>query len=196
MPGCAHEWLIKGNRTHGCGFLHTNPLGFRAKLIFKNTMRIVYDLQLSLDSVPSEPAASAGARRLSAEHDVWTFRGFSRPEASKFSAVFALQCTQIALWESVGVPPDVVLGVDSGEIAAAYAAGVLKLEEGLTPAARRTELRNGTPSDENTQNFLSGISFAPPSICMVSGVDWSASKLRYASGCSLLGPAGTFTGCI
>ena len=84
--------------------------------------------------------------------------------------LFALQCAQVTLWESVGVRPDVVFGIGTGELAAAYAAGVLKLEDGLTLAARRTELMNGNPGDEDAQTFLQRVSFAPPSIGMVSGV--------------------------
>ncbi len=85
-------------------------------------------------------------------------------------ALFALQCAQVALWESVGVRPDVIFGIGTGELAGAYAAGALKLEDGLILAMRRTELMNGNPGDENVQNFLTEISFSPPSICMVSGV--------------------------
>ena len=84
--------------------------------------------------------------------------------------LFALQCAQVALWESIGVHPDVVFGIGTGELAAAYAASVLKLEEGLTLATRRTELMNGNLGDENVQSLLTGISLGPPSICMVSGI--------------------------
>ena len=52
-------------------------------------------------------------------------------------AVFALECALTALWSSIGIRPNVTFGVRSGEIAAAHAAGVFTLEDGLRFAARR-----------------------------------------------------------
>ena len=85
-------------------------------------------------------------------------------------ALFALQCAQVALWESVGVSPDVVFGIGSGEIAAAYAAGALKLKDGLALAVRHAELIHGNPDDERANTFLAQMPFALPSTRMVSGV--------------------------
>ncbi|MXW26628.1 MAG: type I polyketide synthase, partial [Dehalococcoidia bacterium] len=55
-------------------------------------------------------------------------------------AIYALECALTALWESVGVRPQVVVGHSLGEIAAAQAAGVYSLEDGLLFAARRGAL--------------------------------------------------------
>ncbi len=85
-------------------------------------------------------------------------------------ALFALQCAQAALWESVGIHPDAVIGVGPGEIAAAYAAGVLKLEDGLALALRHAELVEANPRTEDTQTFLNEMSFALPSTRIVSGM--------------------------
>ena len=52
-------------------------------------------------------------------------------------ALYALGCALTALWESVGVRPSVVLGHSVGEIAAAQAAGVFSLEDGMRFAAVR-----------------------------------------------------------
>ncbi|MYD19498.1 MAG: SDR family NAD(P)-dependent oxidoreductase [Rhodothermaceae bacterium] len=93
----------------------------------------------------------------------------SDSEVWRSPAVFALQCAQVALWESVGVSPDVVVGISTGELAAAYAAGVLKLEDGLVLAARCTELMDGYLENGNAQAILEEVSFAPPSTQMVSG---------------------------
>ena len=57
--------------------------------------------------------------------------------AWKQPSIYALECGLTALWESVGVRPDVVFGHSLGEIAAAQAAGVFSLEDGLRFAAAR-----------------------------------------------------------
>ena len=62
-------------------------------------------------------------------------------------AIYSLECALVALWESVGVTPDVVVGHSLGEIAAAQQAGVFTLEEGLRYAAVRGELMGSTRSD-------------------------------------------------
>ncbi|HJX30022.1 MAG TPA: acyltransferase domain-containing protein, partial [Thermoanaerobaculia bacterium] len=46
-------------------------------------------------------------------------------------AIFAVQVALSDLWRSWGIEPDAVIGHSCGEIAAAYAAGVLSLEEGI-----------------------------------------------------------------
>ena len=62
-------------------------------------------------------------------------------------AIYALECALVALWQSVGVRPDVVVGHSLGEIAAAQAAGVFTLEAGLRFAAVRGALLGATRSD-------------------------------------------------
>ena len=60
-------------------------------------------------------------------------------------AIYALECALTALWASVGIRPEVVLGHSLGEIAAAYAAGVFSLEDGLRFASTRGRLMANLP---------------------------------------------------
>ena len=60
-------------------------------------------------------------------------------------AVYALECSLTALWESVGIEPVAVLGHSLGEIAAAQAAGVFSLEEGMKFASARGRLMGNLP---------------------------------------------------
>ncbi len=79
---------------------------------------------------------------------------------------YALECALTALWSSVGVRPDVVLGHGLGEVAASQAAGVLSLEDGLRLAATRGEsTASGAP--ESPEAAINGRAVAPPSIPLV-----------------------------
>jgi len=60
-------------------------------------------------------------------------------------ATYALQCALTALWSSLGVRPDVVMGHSLGEIAASQTAGVFSLEDGMRFAAARGELMASLP---------------------------------------------------
>ena len=80
---------------------------------------------------------------------------FGRPDAAadlddpqwKQPAIYALECALAALWSSLGIRPDVVLGHSLGEIAAAHTAGVFSLEDGLRLAAVRGELVGALPGE-------------------------------------------------
>ncbi len=92
-------------------------------------------------------------------------------------AMYALECALAALWASVGIRPDVALGHDVGELAAAQAAGVFGLEEGLRLAAARGtflagQSGNGTleAATDGMETILADITMAPPSRVLVSGV--------------------------
>ena len=57
--------------------------------------------------------------------------------------LYALECALTALWSSVGIRPSVVVGHSVGELAAAQAAGVFSLEDGMRFAAARGSLLSG-----------------------------------------------------
>ena len=70
--------------------------------------------------------------------------------------LYALECALTALWSSVGVKPSVVVGHSVGELAAAQAAGVFSLEDGMRFAAAR-----GTLLSETAPGAMAAV-FAPP----------------------------------
>ena len=80
---------------------------------------------------------------------------FGRPGAAgdlddprwKQPAIYALECALTALWASLGVRPDVVVGHSLGENAAAHTAGVFGLEDGLRFAAARGDLIGALPGE-------------------------------------------------
>ena len=87
-------------------------------------------------------------------------------------AIYALESALTALWSSVGIQPSVVVGRDIGEIAAAQAAGVFSLEDGL-----RVALERDTDSLEAT---LADVTIASPSLTLVSSVTGEIESLDAA----------------
>ncbi len=59
-------------------------------------------------------------------------------------ALYTLECALTALWASVGVHPSAVMGHSVGELAAAQAAGIFSLEDGLRFAEARGTLLSDT----------------------------------------------------
>src|ERR1035438_6124685 len=56
-------------------------------------------------------------------------------------ANFVLQVALTALWKSWGIEPDAVVGHSIGEVAAAYVAGALSLEDALSVGFHRSRLQ-------------------------------------------------------
>ncbi|MEI7601949.1 MAG: type I polyketide synthase, partial [Aestuariivirga sp.] len=61
--------------------------------------------------------------------------------------LYALQAGLVALWASLGVKPVAVMGHSVGELAAAHAAGVYSLEDGLRLALARGSLMGALPTE-------------------------------------------------
>ena len=61
-------------------------------------------------------------------------------------ALYALESALTELWSGVGIRPEAVLGHSVGELAAASAAGVFGLEDGMRLAARRGALMGSLPA--------------------------------------------------
>ena len=77
-------------------------------------------------------------------------------------ALYALQGGLVALWRSVGVVPDAVLGHSVGEVSAASAVGVFGFEEGLLFASRRGSLMGSLPRSGRGSGGMLAV-FAPVS---------------------------------
>ena len=100
-------------------------------------------------------------------------------------AIYALACARTGLWASVGVLPGVVAGHGVGELAAAWAAGVFTLEDGLRLAAARgaamarpkVRMAAAAPVDDPSardqdplaelEAACAGMSFSRPEVVMV-----------------------------
>ncbi len=86
--------------------------------------------------------------------------------AARSAAAYALECSLTALWKTVGVVPNVVLGSGLGMVSAAQAAGAIALEDGLTFAIHAAgTTRNGDTSP------LEGLALTPPTLTIISGSD-------------------------
>ena len=88
-------------------------------------------------------------------------------------AIYALACALTAQWASVGIRPSVVMGHGPGELAAAQAASVFSLEDGLRLAVALGKLRTSPEKaiPESLEAALVGARVAAPSVSLVSSVD-------------------------
>ena len=93
-------------------------------------------------------------------------------DLSDLPAIYALESALTALWSSVGIQPSVVVGRDIGEIAAAQAAGVFSLEDGLRVALER--------DTDSLEAILADVTIASPSLTLVSSVTGEIESLDAA----------------
>ncbi|GAA4468601.1 hypothetical protein GCM10023170_082770 [Phytohabitans houttuyneae] len=102
-----------------------------------------------LDSAPTFREHVARCERALAPHLDWKVTDVLRgvPGAPSIDEVdivqpvlFTVMVSLAALWQSYGVRPDAVVGTSQGEIAAAYVAGALSLEDAALVVARRSRV--------------------------------------------------------
>ena len=91
-------------------------------------------------------------------------------------ARYALECALVALWSSVGVRPGIVFGQGTGEIAAAQAAGMLTLEDGLRLASARGRLPGAMAQAADLEDTLARITMSPTTLTFVSGATGHTSR--------------------
>ena len=97
-----------------------------------------------LDRCESVFFEQRGALLLDVMFDRPGARGAMEDTAWEQPALYALECALTALWASLGVRPSIVLGHSVGELAAAQAAGVYSLEDGMRFAEARGRLLSRT----------------------------------------------------
>ena len=100
-------------------------------------------------------------------------------------AIYALAAAVTTLWASVGIRPTVVTGQGTGELAAAWAADLFTLEDGLRLAAARgadlarpktrvaAAMQRSDPSEDTLSDLeaaLKEVEFSPPSLSLLSQV--------------------------
>ncbi len=83
-----------------------------------------------------------------------------------FSAIFALQCALSDLWSNLGIRPTLMFSSGIGEIAAAYAAGALKLKDGIHLTAlygvsRESNSPNGEATRKELEEAITNLSLFP-----------------------------------
>ncbi|MCY4065050.1 MAG: acyltransferase domain-containing protein, partial [Rhodospirillaceae bacterium] len=85
-------------------------------------------------------------------------------------AVYALQYALTALWSTLGIRPGAVFGASLGELAAAQAAGVFGLEDGLRLAAARGAAGAAMPGERTIEAAFGDVDFSSPKRTLVSGM--------------------------
>ncbi len=133
-------------------------------------------------------AALAGYWPRSLPDILWGRNQVSPGDPEILPALFCLQVASAQLWRSWGISPKFVIAHRFGEYAAAYAAGVFTLEDGLRLVSQQAELqracRNG---DQQRQSLISAAQrtrYAPPSCTYIStgnmaGADFDVASAEY-----------------
>ncbi len=145
--------------------------------------RTLYDTEPVVRAVLDRCEAVVQVERGSSLLDVMFGRGDSTSDLKDTAwaqpAIYALECALTALWESLGIRPAAVVGHGLGEIAAAHAAGVFSLDDGMRFALARGALMSALPGpgltlEGSLEVALSDIAVASPSSTLVSGVTGQA----------------------
>jgi acyl transferase domain-containing protein/NADPH:quinone reductase-like Zn-dependent oxidoreductase/acyl carrier protein/short-subunit dehydrogenase len=89
-------------------------------------------------SIPADAAAAAHSRDAAARADVMARTEIAQP------ALFALQVGLVELLAAYGITPDAVMGHSVGEVAAAYVAGILTLDQAVRVIHERSRAQART----------------------------------------------------
>lgn len=144
-------WIADGNPRPGAA-LGSNPPGLTGKLAFVFSGQGPQWWGMGRSLMESEPVYRQTIEQVDSllrPLAGWSLaEELNRPEAESRldqteiaqPAIFALQVALAALWQSWGVAPQAVVGHSVGEIAAAYCAGVLTLDEAVRVVYHRARL--------------------------------------------------------
>ena len=168
---CASTWRTLGNSQDGpatgtparIAFVFPDDMGmwamagealYRSEPVFRSVLeRCEVAFQDFADATLLEPLCGGKEGDAVFDDPSW-----SQP------ALYALECALVELWSSVGVRTGIVFGQGTGEIAAAQAAGVLALEDGLRLAAAKGRLPGATTRADSLasmEDTLAGITMSP-----------------------------------
>ena len=102
--------------------------------------------------------------------------GLNDPRLVRPSA-YALACALTAQWASIGVRPNVVVGVGPGGPAAAQAAGVLSVEDGLRVATsmgavqRTRRGKDHEAAVDGLEGVFAGMTLSAPSVSLINSAN-------------------------
>ena len=106
---------------------------------------------------------------------MWAHEGDDRIHDTRYTqpALFALQTALVTLWRSWGVEPDSLVGHSIGEYAAAWAAGVFSLADGMKLVCARGRLMAELPRDGAMLAIFAPEAEVAPEVAKHDGIDIS-----------------------
>ncbi len=116
-------------------------------------------------------------------------------EQTQFSqpALFTIETGLNVLWSSWGVNPDAVIGHSVGEFAAAVAAGILRLEDGLELIAERGRLMQSLPNNGGMTAIATNVATAELLLADVKSKQLSVAAINGPSNTVVAGELSALT---